>query len=98
MCKELSKAKHQDYRNFLCITGVKVPSHAALSRFRALLSISDDTINELSKPFLSQAGKMEVGMIHHAREYFVPKERNQELRRLAEQSIYDRKTILLRAA
>ena len=59
MRKELSKAKHQDYRNFLCITGAKVPSHAALSRFRALLSISEDKINELSKPFLSQAGKME---------------------------------------
>lgn len=59
MCKELSKAKHQDYRNFLGITGTKVPSHVALSRFRKLLSISDDTINELSKPFLSQAGKME---------------------------------------
>lgn len=59
MCKELSKPKHQDYRNFLCITGSKVPSHAALSRFRALLSMSDDTINELSKPFLSQAVKME---------------------------------------
>ena len=59
MCKELSKPKHQDYRNFLGITGTKVPSHAALSRFRTLLSISDDTINELSKPILSQAVKME---------------------------------------
>ena len=59
MCIELSKPKHQDYRNFLSITGAKVPSHAALSRFRTLLSISDDTINELSKPFLSQAEKME---------------------------------------
>ncbi|MHB1651498.1 MAG: transposase [Desulfitobacteriaceae bacterium] len=60
MCKELSKPKHQDYRNFLCITGTNVPSHAALSRFRTLLSISDDTINELSKPSLSQVEKMEV--------------------------------------
>jgi len=59
MCEELSKPKHQDYRNFLRITGTKVPSHAALSRFRTFLSIKDDTINELSKPFLSQAGKME---------------------------------------
>src|SRR5665648_254898 len=59
MCKELSKAKHQDYRNFLCIAGTKVPSHVALSRFRKLLSISNNTINELSKPFLSQAEKME---------------------------------------
>lgn len=59
MCKELSKPKHQDYRNFLGITGTKVPSHAALSRFRTFLSINDDTINELSKPLLSQAGKME---------------------------------------
>ncbi|KJS81999.1 transposase, partial [Desulfosporosinus sp. BICA1-9] len=59
MCKELSKAKHQDYRNFLGITGTKVPSHVALSRFRKLLSINDNTINELSKPFLSQAEKME---------------------------------------
>ena len=39
MCHELSKPKHQDYRNFLGITGTKVPSHAALSRFRTLLSI-----------------------------------------------------------
>ena len=58
MCRELSKAKHQDYRNFLGITGTKVPSHSVLSRFRAHLSI-DDKINELSKPFLSQAEKME---------------------------------------
>lgn len=59
MCEELSKPKHQDYRNFLGIIGTKVPSHAALSRFRSLLSMNDDTINELSKPFLNQAAKME---------------------------------------
>ena len=59
MCKELSKPKHQDYRNFLGIKGTRVPSHAALSRFRAHLGIGDDNINELSKPFLRQAGQME---------------------------------------
>jgi len=47
---------------------------------------------------LADISRLILGMIHHAREYFVPKERHQELRRLAEQSIYDRKTVLLRAA
>ena len=59
MCRELAKPKHQDYRNFLEIDGAKVPSHAALSRFRAQLGIEDEKINELSKPFLRQAEQME---------------------------------------
>ncbi|EGW37204.1 hypothetical protein DOT_4743 [Desulfosporosinus sp. OT] len=37
-------------------------------------------------------------MIRHAQKYFVPKGRNQELQRLSEQAIYDRKNTLLRTA
>lgn len=58
MCKEFSKPKHQDYRNFLGIKGAKVPSHAFLSRFRTLLGISDYKLNELSEPLLRQAEQM----------------------------------------
>lgn len=47
-CEELEKLKHQDYRNFLGITGTKVPSHAVLSRFRTKLGINEDKINKLS--------------------------------------------------
>ena len=47
---------------------------------------------------LTDLSRLILGMMHHARKHFVPKERNQDLRRLAEQAIYDRKTILLRAA
>ena len=39
LCKELSKPKHQDYRNFIGLMDGKVPSHAALSRFRRVLGI-----------------------------------------------------------
>ena len=47
---------------------------------------------------LADVSRLILGMIHHAQEHFVPKERNQELRRLAEQAIYDRKYTLLRTA
>ena len=59
MCRELAKPKHQDYRNFLGIKGISIPSHAVLSRFRAELGMDEDTMNELSKPFLRQAEQME---------------------------------------
>ena len=59
MCTELSKPKHQDYRNFLGIKGTSIPSHAALSRFRAQLGIDETIINELSKPLLRQAEQMD---------------------------------------
>ncbi|HVJ49842.1 hypothetical protein [Desulfitobacterium sp.] len=47
---------------------------------------------------LAELSRLILGMIHHAQEYFVPKERNRELRHLAEQAIYDRKNTLLRTA
>ena len=47
---------------------------------------------------LADLSRLILGMIHHAREKSVSKERNQALRRIAEQAIYDRKTILLGAA
>ncbi|KJS88955.1 MAG: hypothetical protein JL57_09995 [Desulfosporosinus sp. BICA1-9] len=59
MCTELAKPKHQDYRNFLGIKGTSIPSHAALSRFRAQLGIEETTINELSKPLLRQAEQLD---------------------------------------
>ncbi len=58
MCRELKKLKHQDYRNFLGIYGLNVPSHAALSRFRKELGI-DYKLDELNKAILSQAKKVE---------------------------------------
>lgn len=42
--------------------------------------------------------RAETYLIHHAQEYFVSKERDRELRHLAEQAIYDRKNTLLRTA
>ena len=47
---------------------------------------------------LVDLSRLILGMIHHAQEYFVPKGRNQELSRLAEQAIYDREYALLRTA
>ncbi len=47
---------------------------------------------------LTDLSRLILGMIHHARDNFVPKGRYQELRRLAEQAIYDRKSVLLRTA
>jgi len=42
LCKELNKPKQQDYRNFIGLVDGKVPSHAALSRFRMTLGIEND--------------------------------------------------------
>lgn len=47
---------------------------------------------------LADLSRLILGMIHHAQENIVPKERNQELRILAEKAIYERTTTLLRAA
>lgn len=58
MCRELRKPKHQDFRNFLGIYGVDIPSHSTLSRFRAQLGTNENFLNELSKGFLSQAKEM----------------------------------------
>lgn len=59
MCKELNKPKHQDYRNFLGVKSVKVPSHVALSRFRKALGLSDSKIDEINKDVIAQAKGME---------------------------------------
>ena len=59
MCKELNKPKHQDYRNFLGVKSINVPSHAALSRFRKELGISDSKIDEINRSVLVQAKGME---------------------------------------
>ena len=42
MCQELAKPKQQDYRNFIGLIDHKVPSHAALSRFRTALGLSGE--------------------------------------------------------
>jgi hypothetical protein len=47
---------------------------------------------------LAALTRLLLGMIHHAQEYFVPKEQSRELRRLGEQAIYDREYTLLRTA
>ena len=59
MCKELKKPKHQDYRNFLGVKTIRVPSHTALSRFRKKLGLSDSKIDEINKNVLVQAKGME---------------------------------------
>ena len=42
LCKELEKPKQQDYRNFIGLSDGRVPSHAALSRFRTALGLACD--------------------------------------------------------
>jgi hypothetical protein len=61
MCKELKKPKHQDYRNFLGIEGLKVPSHSALSRFRKQLGMkkNEEQFDKLQSGFIDQAKDME---------------------------------------
>jgi hypothetical protein len=59
MCEELNKPKHQDYRNFLGVKGIKVPSHGALSRFRKKLGLSELGIDEINKNVIEQAKSME---------------------------------------
>ena len=59
MCEELNKPKQQDYRNFLGVNSVNVPSHAALSRFRKVLGLSDLGVDEINKNVLVQAKGME---------------------------------------
>jgi len=59
MCKELNKPKHQDYRNFLGVKNINVPSHTALSRFRKKLGLSDSQFDEINKNVLVQAKGME---------------------------------------
>ena len=65
MCQELAKPKQQDYRNFIGLIDHKVPSHAALSRFRTALGLSgeaEDTekkIDKINRMFVSQATEME---------------------------------------
>ena len=59
MCVELNKPKHQDYRNFLGVKNIQVPSHTALSRFRKKLGLIDTIIDEVSKNVLNQAKSME---------------------------------------
>jgi hypothetical protein len=46
LCKELSKPKQQDYRNFIGLKGCDVLSHAALSRFRKQLGVSDENLEK----------------------------------------------------
>lgn len=59
MCDELNKPKHQDYRNFLGVRSARVPSHAALSRFRKTLGLSELGVDEISKNIIEQAKGME---------------------------------------
>jgi hypothetical protein len=59
MCTELNKPKHQDYRNFLGVKSVNVPSHTALSLFRKKLGLSDSKIDEIGKNILVQAKGMD---------------------------------------
>jgi hypothetical protein len=65
MCKELSKPKHQDYRNFLGLTGCEVPSHSALCRFRKQLGIGDEEMGQekiidgINRTVVHQAKQME---------------------------------------
>ena len=65
LCKELSKPKQQDYRNFIALTDGRVPSHATLSRFRSALGIAssaEDTeqrIDILNRTFINQAMQLE---------------------------------------
>lgn len=48
MCEELKKPKHQDYRNFIGVHNIEdVPSHTALSRFRAGLKILDSQMEKI---------------------------------------------------
>ena len=60
MCEELNKPKQQDYRNFLGVTTIKVPSHIALSRFRKKLGLSDCKIDDINKNILGQAKGMHL--------------------------------------
>ena len=59
MCEELNKPKQQDYRNFLGVKSVRVPSHASLSRFRKELGLSELGIDEINKNVLGQARSMD---------------------------------------
>jgi hypothetical protein len=59
MCKELNKPKHKDYRNFLGVKTVKVPSHTALSRFRKNIGLGEPKIDEINKNVLNQAKNMD---------------------------------------
>jgi len=68
LCKELSKPKQQDYRNFVGLVDGKVPSHAALSRFRMTLGIEKDlkettedeqVIDVMNRIFLNQAKQLD---------------------------------------
>jgi len=70
LCTELRKPKHQDYRNFIGLTDGKVPSHAALSRFRATLGISvatedsededdEQRIDAINRTFVDQAAQLD---------------------------------------
>jgi hypothetical protein len=59
MCTELNKPKHQDYRNFLGVKNIKVPSHTALSRFRKELGLSDSKIDKINKNLIIQAKGMD---------------------------------------
>ena len=59
MCKELNKPKHQDYRNFLGVKTVKIPSNTALSRFRKNIGIGESKIDGINKNVLNQAKNMD---------------------------------------
>jgi hypothetical protein len=64
MCNELKKPKHQDYRNFIGVHDIKdVPSHAALSRFRKLIGITEEQAKEIRnglKPISSIESKIDL--------------------------------------
>ena len=65
LCRELGKPKQQDYRNFIGLVDAKVPSHAALSRFRTALGLesnSEETeqrIDAMNRMFVNQATKLD---------------------------------------
>jgi len=65
LCRELGKPKQQDYRNFIGLVDAKVPSHAALSRFRTALGLGSDSeeteqrIDTMNRMFVSQAKQLD---------------------------------------
>jgi len=65
LCKELAKPKQQDYRNFIGLDDAKVPSHAALSRFRTALGFASDSeeteqrIDAMNRMFVNQATQLD---------------------------------------
>lgn len=56
MCEEMKKPKHQDYRAFIEVPNTsEVPSHAALSRFRKAIGLTDKMADEIKGKLKSAA-------------------------------------------